>query len=106
MTVLSSPCRASLGLSFTILTGTTTPLREELEHGTPEILSTESESMPIKVETTMGHLTLDFQSIRFALDTDQSIKYEAIEKVCEEYWGEWRVKAEQSAPPNSAEPDR
>ena len=62
-------------LEFHNSDGTTTPLREEIELGTPEILSTESESMPIKVETTMGHLTLDFQSISFALDTGQSIKY-------------------------------
>lgn len=27
--------------------------------------------MPINIETTMGQMILDFQSIRFALDTGQ-----------------------------------
>ncbi len=66
--------------------GATTSLREEMEIGTPEILSTDSESMPIKINTTMGRLTLDFQDISFALDTGHALEYETIEKVCEEYW--------------------
>jgi len=72
-----------------------TSLREELEIGTPEILKTESESMPLTIETTMGQLVLDFKSIQFALDTGQSIEYESIEKICDEYWTEWQAKAEQ-----------
>ena len=71
-------------------------LREELEIGKPEILKTTSESMPLTIETTMGQLILDFQSIRFALDTGQPIEYESIEKVCEEFWTEWQAKAEQA----------
>src|ERR1043166_8471511 len=55
--------------------GRTSHLREELEIGTPEILKTESESMPVTIETTMGQLILDFQSIRFALDTGQDTDY-------------------------------
>ncbi|HEX9181616.1 MAG TPA: hypothetical protein VF876_00015 [Burkholderiales bacterium] len=51
--------------------GPASSLREELEIGGPEILKTESESMPINIETTMGQMILDFQSIRFALDTGQ-----------------------------------
>jgi hypothetical protein len=72
------------------------PLRVELEIGTPEILKTESESMPVTVETTMGQVILDFQSIRFALDTGQPVEYATIEKVCGEYWAEWQAKAEQA----------
>jgi len=77
--------------------GTPSSLREALDIGSPEILSTESESMPVSISTTLGQLTLDFRRISFALDTGQSIDYEAIEKVCEEYWTEWNVKAEQAA---------
>jgi hypothetical protein len=44
--------------------------------------------MPALIATSLGQLTLDFQSISFALDTGQAIEYEAIEKVCEEYWTE------------------
>jgi hypothetical protein len=82
-------------LEFRNFDGTTTPLREQIDIGSPEILSTESESMPVRIETTMGQLILDFQSIRFALDTGQEIAYETIEKVCDEYWTEWKAKAEQ-----------
>ena len=71
-------------------------LQDELEIGTPEILKTESESMPVTVETTMGQLILDFQSIRFALDTGQDTDYKTIESVCDEYWAEWQAKTEQS----------
>ena len=77
-------------------------LREELDIGTPEIIKTESESMPVTIETTMGQLILDFQSIRFALDTGQSVDYETIEKVCQEYWTEWQAKAEQARHGKSA----
>jgi hypothetical protein len=74
--------------------GTTSSLRDELEIGMPEILSTESESMPVTVETTMGQLILDFESIRFALDTGESVDYSTIERVCDEYWTEWKAKSE------------
>ena len=76
--------------------GRTSSLRKELEVGTPEILKTESESMPVTIETTMGQMILDFESIRFALDTGQSVDYETIEKVCREYWTEWQAKAEEA----------
>jgi len=82
-------------LEFHNFDGTITPPREEIDIGSPEILSTKSEAMPVRIETTMGYLILDFQSIRFALDTGQEIKYETIKRVCEEYWTQWRAKAEQ-----------
>jgi hypothetical protein len=72
-------------------------LREELEIGTPEILKTESESMPVTIETTMGQVILDFQSIRFALGTGQDTDYKTIERVCDEYWTEWKAKSESGA---------
>ncbi len=58
--------------------GTTSPLRKELDIGTPEIIKTESESMPVIIETTMGLLILDFQRIQFALDTGEPVEYETI----------------------------
>ena len=60
-------------------------LQEELEIGSPEILKTESEVMPVTVETTMGRLVLDFQSISLALDTGEATDYETIQRVCDEY---------------------
>lgn len=75
-------------LEFHDFDGTRETLQEQLDIGSPEILSTESDSMPALIATSLGQLTLDFQSISFALDTGQAIEYEAIEKVCEEYWTE------------------
>ena len=77
-------------------------LREELEIGTPEIIKTESESMPVTIEMTLGRLILDFQSIRFALDTGQPVEYATIQKVCAEYWTEWQAKAERARHDTSA----
>jgi hypothetical protein len=82
--------------------GTSSSLREELDLGTPEILQTKSESVPVTIDTTMGQLTLDFQSIRFGLDTGQSVEYKTIERICEEYWTAWRAKREQ-APTGTSE---
>ena len=83
-------------LEFREFDGKTSDLREELNIGTPEILETSSESMPVTIETTMGQLLLDFDGIRFALDTGQNIDYETIERVCGEYWTEWKTKAAQA----------
>ena len=75
-------------LEFHDFDGTRETLQEQLDIGSPEILSTESDSMPASIAMSLGQLTLDFQSISFALDTGQAVEYEAIEKVCEEYWTE------------------
>jgi hypothetical protein len=75
-------------LEFHDFDGTRETLQEQLDIGSPEILSTESDSMPASITMSLGQLTLDFQSISFALDTGQAVEYEAVEKVCEEYWTE------------------
>jgi len=75
-------------LEFHDFDGTRETLQDQLDIGSPEILSTESDSMPASIATSLGQLTLDFQSISFALDTGQAVECEAIEKVCEEYWTE------------------
>jgi hypothetical protein len=49
--------------------------------------------MPVTVDMPRGQLILDFQSIRFALDTGQEIEYGMIEQACAEYWSEWEKKA-------------
>ena len=75
---------------------TVTPTREEIDLGTPEIVSTRSEGMPIRIETTLGYLILDFEAIRLAMDTGQEVKYETIKQVSKEYWTELQAKAEQA----------
>jgi hypothetical protein len=89
--------RRAEGRDFGGPASSASPLREVLEIGTPEIYKTESESMPVTIETTMGPLILDFQSIRFALDTGQATDYKTIERVCDEYWTEWKAKSEGGA---------
>lgn len=73
--------------------GALSTLKEEIEIGCPEILSTESESMPVTIETTMGKLVLNYKEIGFSLDTGQPIEYSEIEKHCEEYWKEWEGRS-------------
>jgi hypothetical protein len=79
-------------LQFRDFSGTISSLRDELDLTAPEILSSESAHMPVTVETTSGQLLADFDDVQFALDTGQSVTYEAIEKVCHEYWDEWSAK--------------
>lgn len=74
--------------------GDISALSEELDACMPEILSTDSEEMPISVLTTTSTLVLDYQDISFALDTGQPVSYEEIEKACIEYWDEWKKKTE------------
>lgn len=72
--------------------GKSSSLAEEIEIMMPEILETSSESMPITVTLTMGQMVLDFESVRFALDTGEAVTFDVIEKVCHEFWAEWDAK--------------
>ena len=64
-----------------------------------EILSAESEAMPVKISTTSGYLTLDFDRIEIALDTGREVSYEEIDQASSDYWQEWeaRSKAQEDA---------
>ena len=66
----------------------TTSLDEIAESGL-EILSTESQAMPVKIETTQGFLTVDFDSLDITLDSGQPVAHEQIDRVSAEYWDEW-----------------
>ena len=73
--------------------GTPLSLRKELESANiPEILSTDSTSMPVTIETSLGQIIIDFEKIQYALDTGQIIDFEMIEKACVDYWTEWEAK--------------
>lgn len=75
------------------LNGISVPFQEEIEINTIEILYTASNVMPVKISTTAGELTLDFEDIYFNLDTGQEISFELIQKVCGEYWLELKQNA-------------
>lgn len=84
--------------------GPASTIHEGLEIDAPEIAGTDSRAMPITIgitlgdiflnermsidETMRGQIILDFQKIRFALDTGQSSDYQTIYRVYEEYWEE------------------
>lgn len=71
-------------------------IEEDLSGNGIEILSTESETVPVRIATTQGFLVLDFQEIEIRLDSGESVQYEEILKACEEYWDDWekRIKKE------------
>jgi hypothetical protein len=79
-------------LQFRDFSGTISSLPDELALTATEILSSESQSMPVTVETTAGQLLADFDAVQFALDTGQPVGYDAIEKACHEYWDEGSAK--------------
>lgn len=83
-------------VDFLNFDGSPSSLADELDGGLPEILSTDSEEMPVTIATTTGTMILDFRSIAFALDTGEPVTFEQLVKVCEEYWTEWKEKAEQA----------
>ena len=63
----------------------------EFEAAVNEIIQKVAPEMII-VETTGGQLLADFDGVQIALDTGQPVGYDAIEKVCHEYWDEWSAK--------------
>ena len=74
--------------------GTISTIEDELGCSVPEILYTESETMPVCVETTAGTLILDYESMNLKLDTGQPVKFETIETTCHEYWDELKKRTE------------
>ena len=58
-----------------------------------EIFSTKSETMPVKIATTSGSLTLDFDHIEISTDTGRAVTYDEIYKACLEFWEEFSIKA-------------
>jgi len=80
-------------LQFRDFSGSVSSLTDELQQTAPEILSTVSEQMPITVATTAGELLADFDDIHIACETGESVSYEVVDKISEEYWDEWDTKS-------------
>ena len=79
---------------------TTDDPRQIVESGT-EILSTESEDVPVHIITTLGELDIDFEGFSLSLDTGRHISFEELCIACENYWNRWENEAKQNKPRQS-----
>ena len=61
-----------------------------------EILSTESEDVPVHIFTTLGELDIDFEAFSLSLDNGRSITFEELCDACEGYWNRWENEAQQN----------
>ncbi len=83
-------------IEFVNYEGESIPFDEELELIQIEILSTDSENMPVTIATTDGFLKLDFETLKIYLDTGQEIPYSDVSNAAEDYWNEWEAKAKKA----------
>jgi hypothetical protein len=83
-------------LSFSSWDDRAETLEQAVALGQLEILSTESKDMPVVVMTTMGELTIAFESVQIALETGQPIACADIARVSEEYWRQWKENVAKS----------
>jgi hypothetical protein len=65
----------------------------EIEIASIEILSTDSDTMPVSIITTMGQLILKYEQIHFLLDTGQEVDFKTIYRACKEYWDDFKAKS-------------
>jgi len=64
----------------------------DLSNNGLEILGTESDSVPVKVLTTRGHLLLDFDALEVFLDTGRKVDVVEIDTASTAYWTEWEAQ--------------
>jgi hypothetical protein len=60
-----------------------------------EILDILSETMPAKIQLAEGTLTLDFDTLDISLDSGQSVAYEKVLRVAQDYWDEFAARNKQ-----------
>jgi len=89
-------------VTFASFGGEPESLDELLESGRPEILGTDSDEMPLLIETTMGRLTVAFAHFEMALDTGGPLDFEALDRAAIDYWSEWEKKSSAKSANNSA----
>lgn len=65
----------------------------DLSHGGVQLNATDSQSMPVKIATSMGYVIFDFDEIELFLDTGERVAYETVLKSCSDYWDEWEARA-------------
>lgn len=64
-----------------------------IAHQGTEILSTESEDIPVHVITTLGEIDADFDSFSLAQEDGTEIAFEALRDACERYWNRWEQES-------------
>jgi len=61
-----------------------------------EILSTESEDVPVHIITTLGELDIAFEGFSLTLDNGRRITFKELCDACENYWNRWENEAKQN----------
>ncbi|MFG6463708.1 hypothetical protein ACG04Q_19190 [Roseateles sp. DXS20W] len=79
-------------LHFHDFDGEVQTLEQQFETGRLDILGTESQRLPIVVDTSMGSMTLSFERFDLSLDTGQLVSFAEIDQVSDEYWRDWEGK--------------
>src|SRR5947209_16962422 len=60
-----------------------------------EILNSLSDTMPAMIQLAEGKLMLDFHSLDITLDSGQSVTYEQVRRVAQDYWDEFAARTKQ-----------
>ena len=60
-----------------------------------EILNSLSDTMPAMIQLAEGKLMLDFDSLDITLDSGQSVTYEEVRRVAQDYWDEFAARTKQ-----------
>jgi hypothetical protein len=99
-------CIAPLGDSFRLRLGGFRGMLFASDHGSAtysdldhiegfEILNAKSETFPLTIQLTAGTLMLDFDSLDISLDSGQSVTYEEVRRVAQDYWDEFATRTKQ-----------
>lgn len=80
---------------------------ERIVGSNTEILSTDSDDIPVHIVTTQGEIDVEFQTFTLTLDDGQPVTFEQLCDACERYWTRWeeeskvkRAKIQSGAAPN------
>jgi hypothetical protein len=73
--------------------GEVTSLTEALDLGEPDILSTDAESFPAIIHTSLGQLVVAYGHVNFALDTGQPMTFSEIADAATTYWDEFEKRS-------------
>ena len=72
---------------------TTSDFQTIVDTGT-EILSTESDDVPVHIVSTLGDLFIEFDSFTISLDTGEQVSFKELGDACDLYWKQWQEESE------------